>query len=1410
MTDQVVIAAGATLSIPAGHWVKFRNGSTLRLAVSGTLDVQGTAASRVVFSSFRDDTDGHDSNGDGGASSPAPGDWGYIEYNSGGNVLDWCRIRYAGLVSGAAYAVRCNTGDVVIENNVFEQKYVERNYPLIQMSYSNGAQSPVIRNNSLDNGSFLVRLQFSGTNPLLATVPVIEGNSGAGDGEYGILCQSTAGGPMSPRISSNHLTGTGSGRGVQVIDAESASFLIQGNQLGLYDYGLVLQSVPAGSLVIGNMITGCDDGIYLDSSSPTVMNTTLVNLLRYPIVEVNTCLPQYSGTTLTGTSHYEGISVSGTLSADKVWGDIEGWGYPHVVTDQVVIAAGATLSIPAGHWVKFRNGSTLRLAVSGTLDVQGTAASRVVFSSFRDDTDGHDSNGDGGASSPAPGDWGYIEYNSGGNVLDWCRIRYAGLVSGAAYAVRCNTGDVVIENNVFEQKYVERNYPLIQMSYSNGAQSPVIRNNSLDNGSFLVRLQFSGTNPLLATVPVIEGNSGAGDGEYGILCQSTAGGPMSPRISSNHLTGTGSGRGVQVIDAESASFLIQGNQLGLYDYGLVLQSVPAGSLVIGNMITGCDDGIYLDSSSPTVMNTTLVNLLRYPIVEVNTCLPQYSGTTLTGTSHYEGISVSGTLSTNKVWGDIEGWGYPHVVTDQVVIAAGATLSIPAGHWVKFRNGSTLRLAVSGTLDVQGTAASRVVFSSFRDDTDGHDSNGDGGASSPAPGDWGYIEYNSGGNVLDWCRIRYAGLVSGAAYAVRCNTGDVVIENNVFEQKYVERNYPLIQMSYSNGAQSPVIRNNSLDNGSFLVRLQFSGTNTLLPTVPVIEGNSGAGDGAYGIHCDATSNGPLVPQILGNEITGTGLGRGVYLARTAPATVVRTNTIVGYAEGVFLYDATAQVVENGITQLPNVIRTGFGIYVTNSSDVVVQANVIESFEVGIDGVSGSSNPPSVLTVLTNHIEGNAYGVRLRSTHPTVYTGPEATINNNNLVNNTLYGLYLGAYTDPANRFIDATENWWGTVDPAVVQARIYDYNDAITSAHAVVAPFRTAPIAFDDPAITLAPDAFQVDLYPGGNGSDVLRIGNGGLMALDYLIQEALGAPDSGETDGPVPFDPADAAGVAGARVDVPWLTVTPTAGSISGLGHQDVQLTYLAPADGGRYAGYLVVTSNDLLHDLLVVPISLNVSAVFLESPAADDTLHVGETAEIVWRQWSGTNVESIDLHLYRNGNENQPIEIVSGYTGPRSYDWFVTGAPADSCFIRITAHGHDGAVYHDDSDQYFVISGGTVDTPAESVTTPRANALAQNAPNPFNPMTRIDFDLQASSRAMLTVFDARGYLVRTLLNGLLEGGHHTCTWDGMDNHGSQVPSGVYFYRLQIGEFRETRSMTLVGDRRVALLPEKQRGRFYG
>ncbi len=77
---------------------------------------------------------------------------------------------------------------------------------------------------------------------------------------------------------------------------------------------------------------------------------------------------------------------------------------------------------------------------------------------------------------------------------------------------------------------------------------------------------------------------------------------------------------------------------------------------------------------------------------------------------------------------------------------------------------------------------------------------------------------------------------------------------------------------------------------------------------------------------------------------------------------------------------------------------------------------------------------------------------------------------------------------------------------------------------------------------------------------------------------------------------------------------------------------------------------------------------------------------------------------------------------------------------------------------------------------------LEQNYPNPFNPSTTIRFTLKEPGRVKLQIFNLRGEVVRTLANGEHKAGLHEKHWNGHDHTGNLVASGVYFYRLQIGE----------------------------
>lgn len=94
---------------------------------------------------------------------------------------------------------------------------------------------------------------------------------------------------------------------------------------------------------------------------------------------------------------------------------------------------------------------------------------------------------------------------------------------------------------------------------------------------------------------------------------------------------------------------------------------------------------------------------------------------------------------------------------------------------------------------------------------------------------------------------------------------------------------------------------------------------------------------------------------------------------------------------------------------------------------------------------------------------------------------------------------------------------------------------------------------------------------------------------------------------------------------------------------------------------------------------------------------------------------------------------------------------------------------------------------------TPEGYALSQNFPNPFNPSTNIVFTVPQTEKVSLKIFNVLGQEVKSLVNAKVIGGVSTmATWDGTDNFGQKVSSGVYFYQLKAGDFSETKKMLLL------------------
>ncbi len=87
---------------------------------------------------------------------------------------------------------------------------------------------------------------------------------------------------------------------------------------------------------------------------------------------------------------------------------------------------------------------------------------------------------------------------------------------------------------------------------------------------------------------------------------------------------------------------------------------------------------------------------------------------------------------------------------------------------------------------------------------------------------------------------------------------------------------------------------------------------------------------------------------------------------------------------------------------------------------------------------------------------------------------------------------------------------------------------------------------------------------------------------------------------------------------------------------------------------------------------------------------------------------------------------------------------------------------------------------------------LYQNFPNPFNPSTTIRYSIVEPGNVSIKIYDVLGREVKTLVNEVKTAGTYSSTWNGYNNFGNKVSSGIYFYRMESGSFIEAKKMILL------------------
>ncbi len=574
----------------------------------------------------------------------------------------------------------------------------------------------------------------------------------------------------------------------------------------------------------------------------------------------------------------------GTLTGNETWNADE----IHEVTADVIVPATLTLTIEPGAIVKFHSSSD-DLVVDGTLNAQGTAAQSIIFTSIRDDV-GEDTNGDGEATLPGPGDWGQIEIN-GNATLSHTLVRYGGqFFSGSQIEVNGGnltlTDSTVSESATVGVRMVGSNSTLTNNSYVNnavaGASMDLNSNPAISRvtvtGNGINGLQVDGgvlsrdlvwDNPDIVywmtddvTVPV------------GTTLQVDAGQIVKPAHSAVDLIIDGtlniSGTISQPVVFTSAGDDTRGgdtNGDGLVtapapgDWGLIdlrddssgntidhLQSSYGGQFFAGTSLLATDtdvsisnstfdssesDGIRLQGTDGLLTNNVFTSNVDAAISMDLNSNPTISGVTISGNG-INGLQVNaGVLARDLVWDD------PDIVywlTDDVTVPMSTTLQIDAGQIVKPAH-SAVDLIIDGTLNISGTTSQPVVFTSAVDDTWGDDTNGDSQLTTPAAGDWGLIDLrgDSSGNTIDHLQSYYGGQFFAGTSLLATDT-DVSISNSAFDS------------SESDGIR--VQGTDAVLTNNVFTRNVDAAVSMDLDSNPTISGVTISGNGINGLQVDA--------------------------------------------------------------------------------------------------------------------------------------------------------------------------------------------------------------------------------------------------------------------------------------------------------------------------------------------------------------------------------------------------------------------------------------------------------------------------------------------------------------------------------------------------------------------------------
>lgn len=1329
MLEQVTIPFGKRLTINKGVVIKAYT-SSQRIVVQGKLVADATPDSMIVITAARDDNFGkpNDTNKNGNADAPARGEWGGITFESGSDSTSI--LNYCSIHYGALPYY------FYYMNNI----------------YLNGGQITTI---NLAN----------------------------------------------PTIS---------------------NCLIDQSIYGVYAYG---------------------------NSKPSVIGSKFVNSQYTPIAMSVTADPFFSADTFVN-SGWTGLGIigeylgaSGTVRQRNVAGYTN---ITYVLLGDLTINSGSNVTINAGVVIK---SSGSGIYVNGGLKAKGTIADgNVVFTSLKDDNWGNpgDCNRDGNATSPAWNDWSVIKFQSTSDdafsLIDSCLINYSSngvtytdagstlsnssVFKSYNYGIRCENSSMPFVNNVtFDgcrldpiAMSLQSNPTFSNITFSaNGSRGIKILDNTLSSDATLAQRNVAGITNIAYILDNLTINSGAvftilpgvvikfTSYYYGIDVNGAlvANGTPSENIvftslpddskggdTNNDGNGSSPAKGNwRSIDFGASSsdtlnslthcvFRYGGGYNYNYDYGLVRvfsTTIKMDSCIISQSNTSAV-GIF-GSADPTISNLQIDNVAMTPVTISMFSTPTFSNITSLNVGYMaigikpETYSITNTIPIRNFAGYNN---ISYLLWGTLTVNSGTTITIPAG--VVFKDGNWV---VNGALVSNGTPSNKVVFTDSRDDSYGNpgDMNFDGTLSKPAI---------VGGSRVTFNDVSLDSISSLQHSIFRFTDGGVYLQQaapKLLNCKFELDNWGV----YLAGVSNPLI-----DSCSF-VNLTYAPMRLSLVSYPVsTSGNiiTGSTFKAIGV----LDGEVLVQDVTLNKKDFAGISNIPYLFGNY---TVANNSILTIDPGVIVkfFPTTGMTVRKGLiaegkshpdsTIVFTDLRDDFYGGDTNSDSTNSSPTVFQYPQYwypgwyGINFTNESLAPFSKLRNVVFRYAGlqnSGAAITTTSASPSItfcsisngFNGIVANGSSNPVVNycdffqNSSYGI------NNVNKsfVINAQNNWWGSNTGPTHSGNPGGIGQLVSDA------VNYSPFLGSGAMNPLAGDVSlngQIQAY---DASLILKyLADGVANPLNTLQLSVSDVSDAGGVSafdaslilqyvvGKISIFPIEYNSITAPTIKFYKPASIAVASISDGFVQRGTQVTVMVSVKGMENAystGIELLYNKEELTPVSVTPVGIAAKVMNSHSTANGTIRMIAASADL----------------LESNGDLFQvTFEAMSDVRGD------VKSTISFKQFML------------NEIDMKSATTNGVVNIKGK----PTSYALNQNYPNPFNPSTTISYQVPDDGQQVsIVIYNVTGQLVRTLVNSNQMAGEYSVQWDGMDENGRRVSSGLYFFRMRSNNFVSVKKMLMV------------------